>query len=1555
MARTRLAGFVLILVLTISALAEAQVATGTPPFGSFQNSGFDTIDLANSNVHFGVNVRAKAGRGVPFGYVLSYDNSVWTPVTSGSTKSWQPNGTWGWQSQSNAAFGYVSGGRVTSRTKCSPQWGGGYQIVQTGFSYVDRFGAAHPLPNAQVITDCSGTTSYTGDTTNDGSGYTLTATSSGWGPVYGPNGAALSNSSTSGSSQDSNGNYISYSTSTSTFTDTLGQTVLTIGTVGTSPQSTTFKYTTASGSQATWTLHYSYKTVQTAFGCSGITEYGPSQQALVDEIDLPDGTKYSITYEQTPGVPANVTGRIASVTLPTGGQITYAYSGGNHGIFCSDGSTATLTRTTPDGSWTYARTPGTGAASTTVVTDPQSTQTTIQFQGIYETERDVRDSGNNLLDTVWTCYNGSTAPCNGTAVSLPITRRTITSLLTGMTTQPKTDITYNSLGLPSEIDDYDFGASTTTRKTVITYASLGNYIAGLPASVVVKDSGGNTVSSVSYTYDEGTPTATSGTPQHASITGSRGNPTTITYFVSGTANLTRHYSYFDTGNIQTATDVNTAQTSYTYGACGNSFPTSIQEPLSLSRSMAWDCVGGVVTSATDENNAQTSYTYNLNSDQFWRLQKITDPLTNYAALTYTTTSVEAALSFNSGNSTSDALQNLDSLGRPHVTQRRQAPGSTNFDSVETDYDSMGRPYRVTMPYSGTAGQSDPSPVYTITGFDALNRPTSVTDGGNGTVSYTYAGQDVLQTLSPAPTGENAKSKQFEYDALGRLISVCEITTASDKGTCGQASSQQGYWTKYNYDILGHLLGVTQNAQNSQMHQTRTFAYDGLGRLTSESNPENGTVTYTYDTDAACGTSNGDLVKKFDAAGIRTCYAYDALHRVTAITYSDTTPQKRYVYDSATVNSVAMANAKGRLAEAYTGASKTTDLGFSYSVRGEVTDVYESTPHSGGYYHVAAGYWANGALNTLSGIGLPTLTYAADGEGRPNTVNASSGQNPVTATSYNVNGQPTSVTLGSGDSDSFSYDPNTGRMTQYLVTVGSPAKTDKGALQWNANGTLAQLAITDQITTSSSQTCNFGYDDLKRIGSANCGTAWNQTFSFDPFGNISKSATVGISFQPTYNTPTNHYSTLPGFTPTYDNNGNLTADSFHSYTWDAEGNTTAVDSTGLTYDALNRMVEQANGSSYTQIVYGPMGQKLALMNGQNLSKAFVPLPGGPTAVYGSGGLSYYRHADWLGSSRLASTPSQAVYSETTYGPYGEPYDESGIQDRSFAGQNGDTTADLNDFLFREYHPTQGRWLRPDPAGLAAVLPANPQTWNRYAYVNNNPLNSVDPFGLTGGDPSVCYTNEETGDSSCDPYSDEGGGGGSNGDVYYGSSDKWWDLTFGAGNSSISESRYNSYMDFLTFGIKYFDLPGNDDPMARAELRWSVLNQTGYDLETNILYVDASEGNQIAGDSKKAQCIARANAQYQADLVDAARQGADTFWDDAGSFVIGGAIIGCFGGAVPSDGLGCPVGAIIGGVSGAYAGAVVGIWHGGRVSDRARAKAEQNRQQYINTYCTDPNVG
>jgi RHS repeat-associated protein len=327
--------------------------------------------------------------------------------------------------------------------------------------------------------------------------------------------------------------------------------------------------------------------------------------------------------------------------------------------------------------------------------------------------------------------------------------------------------------------------------------------------------------------------------------------------------------------------------------------------------------------------------------------------------------------------------------------------------------------------------------------------------------------------------------------------------------------------------------------------------------------------------------------------------------------------------------------------------------FSYSSRGELTDIYQQlTPHSSpSYYKVSQTYWPHGAPFQLSGsIGLPTIQYGGtigstvglDGEGRITQVSASSGQNPVTGVSFNGASLPTQVNFGSGDSDIFAYDAYTLRMNQYQFKVNG--QSDTGTLTWNANSTLQKLVIADAFNSANNQTCNYGYDDIKRLTSANCGAAAAQTFSYDAFGNINKSGSP-YSFQPGYSSATNRMTSLPGnFTPTYDNNGNVTNDSNHTYAWDAAGNSITIDGVGLTFDALDRAVEKNNSGTYTEIVYAPTGAKLALMggtNGQTLQKGFVSLAGRASAIYTGSGLSYYRHSDWLGSSRLSSTATAAA--------------------------------------------------------------------------------------------------------------------------------------------------------------------------------------------------------------------------------------------------------------------------------------------------------------------------
>src|SRR5207253_1548993 len=163
-------------------------------------------------------------------------------------------------------------------------------------------------------------------------------------------------------------------------------------------------------------------------------------------------------------------------------------------------------------------------------------------------------------------------------------------------------------------------------------------------------------------------------------------------------------------------------------------------------------------------------------------------------------------------------------------------------------------------------------------------------------------------------------------------------------------------------------------------------------------------------------------------------------------------------------------------------------------------------------------WDTGALKSLGGVSLPTINYNADAMGRPTTV-TTSGADAVTASTYDVASRVTALTFGSGDTANFTFSNNSGLMTSYKETINGSAVS--GTLTWALNGTLQKNIIVDPFNSANAQTCTYDYDDLARIKTVNCGTLWSQTFSYDAFGNLTKSGS--LNWQPGYSFSTNRYT------------------------------------------------------------------------------------------------------------------------------------------------------------------------------------------------------------------------------------------------------------------------------------------------------------------------------------------------------------------------------------------------------------------------------------------------
>jgi YD repeat-containing protein len=1209
---------------------------------------------------------------------------------------------------------------------------------------------------------------------------------------------------------DPNGNQMS-APGAGEYTDSTGQSVLTGSDAG-----AFYTIPNATSPTEEFTTTYTNLVVQTAFGCSAIAEAGNGQSwPFATKITLPDGSFYQFSYEPTTPGASTTTGRIQTITLPTGGVITYNYNGSNNGISCIDGGSSGFTRTTPDGVWTYSRSYDSSTLVwTTTVTDPQGNNTVYTFSGRgssiggpacstecttpqYEVQRQNYQliSGKQvLMQTILTCYNGNFTNCATATVTNGSNQLTITQIdrytfLPGVANPSLSETQYN-MGMLTEDKEYDFVAalpptapgSNFTTNRVITYGSyssgtctgIGKNILNRPCTDITTAPGSTApVAETTYQYD------------------ANGNVLSVGKLVSGTTFLTTNYSYYSTGLIKVATDPSGATTTYTYGDCNGSFPTNIAiagTKVALSKSMTWNCTGEALTSATDYNNQATTYSYvdpvTGYLDPYWRVVAVTDALQNITHYTYSPTTIEQSLLFNSGNSTATVLSTADSQGRLNLTQTLETPGGSNYDTVVQGYDTDGRPNSVGIPCVSKASKACTS-ASTTTTYDNLGRITQTMDGGGGSVSYNYAPggtytKDTLITVGPAPSGENTKNRQVENDGLGRPTSVCEILSSGGTA-CGQSVAASGYLTSYAYSVPtagGSQTVVTQGSQQ------RAYIYDDSSRLISETNPESGTTTYTYDSVAAnyCASttaysSSGDLVAQADADGHHVCYNYDGMHRMTDVTNnaeSSTNVCKRFRYDAAS-NGVTTAPtgypsqpyASGRLVEAETDNCTTpttpiTDEWFSYNADGQMIDMWELTPHSGQYYQSVAAFYANGAVNTLqlASPSLYTITFGLDGEGRTNALTDTTTSTPlVTGATFFPAANPAVVSLAGTDNDSYTIDANTGRIKQFVFTVGNTPESLTGVLGWNANGTLGQLAITDGFNSGGTQTCSYLYDDLGRIGvppnsppapanpttySVNCGSSqWRQVFSYDQYGNLTKTGNPGTSWTPGYSASTNHCLIC-----TYDANGNVTGDTINNYGWDVYGklawsatspNTASCGSAGrcATYDAFGRMVEEAlNTGAYLERWITQLGET-AYMSGTSPSFAWWPAPeGGRVLIYGNSASYDYLHADWLGNSRIdSSLTGHTITTDQAYAPFGDIYDVFGAnvgQNEGFAGLTGmffpgATTPIMWDTANRELSMV-GRWLSPDPSGLKATNPANPQTWNRYSYVLNNPLAATDPTGL-----------------------------------------------------------------------------------------------------------------------------------------------------------------------------------------------------------------------------------
>ncbi|WP_035217157.1 RHS repeat-associated core domain-containing protein, partial [Desulfobulbus elongatus] len=201
----------------------------------------------------------------------------------------------------------------------------------------------------------------------------------------------------------------------------------------------------------------------------------------------------------------------------------------------------------------------------------------------------------------------------------------------------------------------------------------------------------------------------------------------------------------------------------------------------------------------------------------------------------------------------------------------------------------------------------------------------------------------------------------------------------------------------------------------------------------------------------------------------------------------------------------------------------------------------------------------------------------------------------------------------------------------------------------------------------------------------------------------------------------------------------------SFAHNANGNITSKGYQVFVYNADDRLsqVRLGNNQQIAAYVYDLQGKRIRKHAGQtrsfhydqdghliaetddngNLVRGYVRLDGLPLAMVTADGSIYSYHTDHLGTPLRLTDSTGAVVWAADYQPFGRATLLVNTVENNlrFPGQYFDTETGLHYNLNRYYDPDTGRYLTPDPIGLEGGV-------NVYAYVNNDPVNWVDPWGL-----------------------------------------------------------------------------------------------------------------------------------------------------------------------------------------------------------------------------------
>ncbi len=769
------------------------------------------------------------------------------------------------------------------------------------------------------------------------------------------------------------------------------------------------------------------------------------------------------------------------------------------------------------------------------------------------------------------------------------------------------------------------------------------------------------------------------------------------------------YTYDAGGRVATVTDVNNGVTTFAYNS--NDQMTSITDPRNIEYLQnQYDGNGRVMLQTqADGSTYKFQWTPSGNATQRWVTSGPVDRYNPNDYEGYTGLISQVVVTDPRGY---QRQVQFDNLGR--ITSDTRALGQPEQEAATTlyyadnlvksttdplgretdyDYDANGNPTSIKM-LAGTAN----AVTYTATYDTTYGNLLTGTDPLGHTTTYKYDGVgDLVNVQDPLGHGST-----IAYNDHGEIASVTDAVGNITKfgysaGVLSSATDPYGSMTTFFPDQFGRTSSTTDANGNTTRYQ-----YDNFNRVTNITNAQGAEAIFTYD-------PNGDPLSVEDFLSHTTHFTYDSMDRLS----TRTDPLNRVssvTYDLAG-NPVSLTDRLNQVtSNTFDGLGRKVFTGFG-ATTGDSGPVYQSTIS----YQYDAGNRLTSATDSIAGM----ITMSYDGL---NSIASESGRQGSISYGYDAAERRTSAQAGSQTAIQYAYD-NANRLTG--ITQG----TSVVSFVYDSANRRTTLTLPNGVTVQ------YGYDQDSRPQSlsytAGSGSSiGNLTYGYDADGQRTE---IGGSMahtnfpnaltQATYDAA-NELTSWDGVVPTYDEDGEMTTDiNGNQYTWNARNQLTAISgasSASFGYDAFGRRISKAVGAASVSFQYDGLNR-------------VAETAGGATAWLLPGSLDvYFQRSDTTGTTvpltdalgnTIGMTDETGSLATTYwYDPFGGTTVAGAANENSsqFAGRENDSSG-LYYYRARYYNAQIERFISEDPIGLTGGM-------NEYRYVDDNPLNYIDPLGL-----------------------------------------------------------------------------------------------------------------------------------------------------------------------------------------------------------------------------------